>query len=223
MDDKEIKEKLLELTQQEQDLYNLKFVKGYNVAETLKKLNISRYKYDKIIAVFKEKGLYDKDKMEHAKINKQKRDRAALLSEHPELRLSSEEENYRKQCVDYMSVNFLDYDPKIQNFNPILIDKLRALHKVCSYKIILYAMKSQYGNMKRALEYKKFNNDRNKISYLIAIIRNSLNISWKKMIMEEKAYNNYKKNLNLDQFMERVNNTQKSKPTKRIDMSEWLD
>lgn len=211
-----------EITELEKKVLRLRQEDGYTVEETKKELNITEKQYRNIKKHLEELDLYSNDEIKRAKIRRNARERKKRQREHPETKLSEMDEFYRKQCIEFISVNFLNYDAT-GIFNPVLVTKLKELRKSYSYKVIYFTAQAQYENIKSALNYRNINTSNGKISYLIAIIRNNLSATWKKIQYQDKVNNAEFKNFNLDKFYDRMEKPVPNVHTSKTDMSEWLD
>ena len=145
-----------------------------------------------------------------------------IVSNLSEQGLYDEEEEYRQKCIDILCTKYFCYN-ETKQFNPILVSKLNNLYKQSfSYKIIynsiLYSMKNlDYANTK------VFSSDYQKISYMMAIIKNNLKIVWKKMQRQEEAYEGFTKKINDEEIIHQLNKNIISKPLPKRDMSKFLD
>lgn len=161
------------------------------------KLKITFYKFDKIKAKL----------IEENKINPNKKIK----------KMSSDlEEEYRKMIIDIICKKYLNYK-NTPDFNSTLVLKLSQMHKNNSYQEIL---QSTIDSQKQ-LEYssrKEFENDYYKISYLCAIIRNNIKNIQNTIIKKEK-----KKEKEVFVDIDEINKRRTSNPTKRRDLTEFLN
>lgn len=124
------------------------------------------------------------------------------------------EKEYRFQCINYLS-SLLGYDNNIPA--PTFLYKKIEEMKKCGYKVIYKTIEQQEGNIIWSLEHKEFKNEINKISYIIAIIRNNIIDVYK----EEKAAvikERQQKVANIISIDDYKVQKQKTK-----DISRWLD
>ncbi len=204
----------------ENKILNLRQVEGYTIEETIKKANISRKTFKEIISKLSEQGLYNEEEVKSAM--KRRKQREYYYKHKSETKFPPEEEEYRKKCIDILCTRYFNYN-ETKQFNPALVSKLNNLYNQnFSYKIIynsiLYTMKSlDYANTKT------FGSDYQKINYMIAIIKNNLKIVWKKLQRQQEAYEGFTKKVNDEEIIYQLNKTIVSKPSKKIDMSEFLD
>ncbi len=204
------------LTDIEKRILELRQKKGYTVEETLAELKIKRTLFKEIVLKLENLGLYDKEKIQQA-IKKRK---TTLKNKdyNSRIKLSTEEEQYRKKSIDVMCRRYFDYN-KTKHFNPVLVSKLQGLNKFSSYKTIYNTIIYQQQNLDYA-NTKVFSSDFQKISYMIAIIKNNLSKVYTEM--KEKEIN--AQNLTItDSLARELTKSRVTKPTKRLDMSSLLD
>ena len=204
------------LTDIEKRILELRQKKGYTVEETLAELKIKRTLFKEIVLKLENLGLYDKEKIQQA-IKKRK---TTLKNKdyNSRIKLSTEEEQYRKKSIDVMCRRYFDYN-KTKHFNPVLVSKLQGLNKFSSYKTIYNTIIYQQQNLDYA-NTKVFSSDFQKISYMIAIIKNNLSKVYTEM--KEKEINAH--NLTItDSLARELTKSRVTKPTKRLDMSSLLD
>lgn len=204
------------LTDIEKRILELRQKKGYTVEETLAELKIKRTLFKEIVLKLENLGLYDKEKIQQA-IKKRK---TTLKNKdyNSRIKLSTEEEQYRKKSIDVMCRRYFDYN-KTKHFNPVLVSKLQGLNKFSSYKTIYNTIIYQQQNLDYA-NTKVFSSDFQKISYMIAIIKNNLSKVYTEMKEKEKNA----QNLTItDSLARELTKSRVTKPTKRLDMSSLLD
>ena len=103
------------------------------------------------------------------------------------------------------------------------MSKLKQLSKVYSYNVILNTIKTKTKSLEYASK-KDFNNDIAKISYLIAIIKNNAQSVYNQM-KKQQEINDKKLRMNESDkiIIREMNNQRVSRPTRRRDLSEFLD
>lgn len=206
----ELEEKILELRQK----------KGMQLSEISKELNISNYQLKKIIEKLKIEKLYDEEKVKKAISNRKRREKYKENKNTITPKLTTEEEKYRKKCIEFLCVNFFDYN-KTKKINPVLIKKIQDLGKISSYHIIYNTIISY----EKALKYsnqKKFQNEYTKISYIVSIIKNNLKNTWE-LNNENKKANKKIFNKTDNDLIDELNKNRITKKIDRVDLSEFLD
>lgn len=96
----------------------------------------------------------------------------------------NKENEDRKLSIDIISSDFLDYQPG-QVFPTILTKKLKEL-EFYGYDVILETIEKCRSSIEYSLRTKQFKNDQNRISYLMAIIKNNINDVYREHIRNEK-------------------------------------
>ena len=99
---------------------------------------------------------------------------------------------------------------------------MQNLNKLCSYKVIFNTIKYQ----ERSLDYanlKPMASEYQKISYMMAIIKNNLNVVYKKIQKQEKIREGKDKQIDDKKLVNQLNKNIVSKPSEKIDMSDFLD
>ena len=86
--------------------------------------------------------------------------------------IDEKNKNIRKEIIDYLCIEFLDYQNG-QPFPPILPRKLKEL-EFYDNEIILEAFRQKHKDIRYWLDNKKFDNDTGRVSYIFAIIKNSI-------------------------------------------------
>lgn len=76
----------------------------------------------------------------------------------------------RNECIAYL-YELLDYDDIPA---PTVLYKLLDEMKKCGYDVILTTLEQCEDKIKWALDHKEFNNEYNRIKYLMAIVRNNV-------------------------------------------------
>lgn len=200
----------------DQKILQLRQVEGMTIKDIIKELKIKYTDYQKSIDKLKSLKLYDEKEVEKAK--KRKKSREYYHKHKNEKHLHGKEEEYRKECIDIMCRRYFNYN-QIGKFNPVLVDRLKRLNDIASYNTVLNTIKAQI----KSLDYantKNFASETQKISYMIAIIRNNLSNTLKKMEINEKLA---KKNRIDEEIIKEINKERECKPSKRFDMTEFLD
>ena len=191
--------------------------KGYSMDKTIEELKITRKRFNQNVEKLKEKDLYDEIKIKEAMKNR-KLQNSVKKAVTPKLNLSPEEEEYRKECIDIMCNRYFDYN-KTKHFNPILVSRIQNLNKYAPYKIIYNTIVYQQKSLDYAY-YKTFSSEFQKISYMIAIIKNNLSKVYKDMQKKEEQ----QKNITIsDSLARELTKKRITKPTKRLDMTDLLD
>lgn len=206
----ELEEKILELRQK----------KGMQLSEISKNLSISNYQLKKIIEELKIKNLYDEDKVKKAISNRKRREKYQENKNNTTPKLTIEEEQYRKKCIEFLCVNFFDYN-KTKKINPVLIKKIQDLGRISSYHIIYNTMIS-YEKVLRYSNQKKFQNEYTKIAYIISIIKNNLKNIWELNNKNEKESKKVFNKTDND-LLDELNKNRITKKVSRVDLSEFLD
>ena len=201
-----IKNKIIELRQN----------KGYTIEETIKKLHISRKIFTNLVTELKNSGEYDEEKIKKA----MKKKRNQINYNKNKVKLSPEEEEYRKKCIDLMCKRYFNYE-QTHRFNPVLVQKLQILNNICSYKVIFNTIRVHQKNLDYA-NTKVFSSEYQKISYMMTIIRNNVN-NVSKRIQRKEQINKSNTIENDNQFLNLLNKNVVSKPVKRKDLSFLLD
>lgn len=207
------------LTELEEKILDLRTKKGYTIENTLKELKIPRRVFKETVELLQEKGLYKEEDVKKA--IKNKKNREYVEKNKTRKKLSPEEEDYRKKCIDFMCKKYFDYE-RTKKFNPVLVAKLQNLNKLCSYKVIFNTIKYQ----ERSLDYanlKPMASEYQKISYMMAIIKNNLNVVYKKIQKQEKIQEGKDKQIDDKKLVNQLNKNIISKPSEKIDMSNFLD
>lgn len=96
---------------------------------------------------------------------------------------NKENEN-RKYAIDIICSDFLDYKTG-QVFPTILTKKLKEL-EFYGYDVIIETIEKCRSSIEYSLKTKQFKNDLNKISYLMAIVKNNINDVYREHVRTEK-------------------------------------
>ena len=203
----EIQKKILEYRQE----------KGYSIDKTMEELKLTRKIFNQNVEKLKENDLYDEIKIKEAMKNR-KLQNSVKKAVTTKLNLSPEEEEYRKECIDIMCKRYFDYN-KTKHFNPVLVSRIQNLNKYAPYKIIYNTIVYHQKNLDYA-STKTFSSEFQKISYMIAIIKNNLSKVYKDMQEKEELQ---KKSTISDSLARELTKKRVTKPTKRLDMTDLLD
>lgn len=207
------------LNDTEKEILKLRMKEGLTIDQTIHKLKISRKDFKEIVKKLKKENLYDEEEIKKAM---KRRKRKEYTSAHKsKQKLSPEEENYRKKCIEFLCTRYFSYN-ETHRFNPVLVTKLQQLHSISSYKIIFNTIIYQKKNLDYA-NRKPMASEFQKISYMMAIIRNNLHIVYKKIKRKENIEESKEKKSNTSNLANQLNKTIISKPTDKIDMSQFLD
>ena len=209
------------LTDLENKVLELRQEKGYTIEETKKELNITDKVFKNAIENLKEAGDYDEEKIKQAKKNKKRREYEK--KNRNRTKLPPDEEEYRQKCIDFMCRRYFEYN-QTKKLNPLLVSKIQSLNKVASYKIIYNTMKNQQKNLDYAnIKFKNYSSDFQKINYMLAIVKNNLNITYKRLKRKETVQEAENNRFDVQDMLRKLDKNTTSKPTQRIDMSQWLD
>lgn len=208
----------------EEKILNLRQNLGYTIPETLKELNIKRKQYDQIVDILTQQGLYDEYKVRDAineKNLKLKRKRIyEKLKNKP--KLPTLEAEYFKKCKDILSFDYFNY-AVTKKYNPSITLKLNDLYrKGYSYKTIYNVLLSQQNSLQYANK-KQFNSDYNKLCYIMVIISSKLPAQVNQDKNYEEASEGLKKRIDDNEISSELNKKRISKPSHKLDMSEFLD
>lgn len=91
----------------------------------------------------------------------------------------------RKHTISVIACEFLDYNTS-QVFPTILTKKLKEL-EFYGYDVILETIDKCRSSIEYSIKTKSFKNDMNKISYIMAIIKNNINDVYKEHLRTEKV------------------------------------
>lgn len=207
-----------ELSELEKSVLELRQTKGFTIEETINKLHLKRKEFQNIVSKLKKLNLYNEEEIKKAQKNKKIRENRNKNKFKP--KLTEEEEMYRKKSIDFMCRKYFDYN-LTHHFNPILVAKLQELGKITSYKVIYNTIIYQEKSLNFA-NTKTFSSDYQKISYMMAIIKNNLSIVWKKLQRQDQIRESKEKGEDKE-IVKQLNKKYETKPTERFDMSAWLD
>lgn len=136
--------------------------------------------------------------------------------------ISEQEEEYKNQCIDTIwKYCFLTTDER-DVYITSLIAKLQELHKDYSYRIILFTIKDCKNSLKY-IHQKDFDSKFQKISYIFAIIRNNIKTVWEKSEKQRLIKVGLSKRYNDEEIINTLSKKRKTPPTKRRDLSEFID
>ena len=107
---------------------------------------------------------------------------------------------------------------------PILVTKLKQLNTNVSYEVIYRTLQAQEKNLNYINSNKTFQNDIQKISYFLAVIKSNMTkvenqLKTKQAVAEAKR-NSVSMN---EDIIDMLENKTISTPTKRRDLSEFID
>lgn len=211
------------LSDLEKQILELRIDKGYTINETIGELDISSTVFKKAINKLEELGLYTEELLKKAKKRRKSRERYAKTKGEKVLNLSEEEENFRKLCISFLCEKYFDYK-KTKKVNPILITKLKQLNSHASYEVIYRTLQSQESNLNYIHYNKKFNNDIQEMSYLLAVIKNNLTKVNEKINMNNAINEAKLKSTSMNEdIIDMLNQKIETKPTKKRDLSEFID
>lgn len=192
--------------------------KGYSISKTLQELKITKKKFDEDVKELIEGGLYNEEIVKKAMKNRRRKE--STIKKEPSLKmdLSPEEEMYRRKCIDIMCRKYFDYNDT-KHFNPILVTKIQRLSQHMPYKVIYNTILYQHQSLDYAYS-KTFSSEFQKISYMIAIIKNNLNKVYEDMKKREEQQRNITIS---DSLARELTKKRKTKPTKKLDMTDLLE
>lgn len=96
-----------------------------------------------------------------------------------------EECENRKRTINVIACDFLDYNTG-QVFPTVLTKKLKEL-EFYGYDVIMETIEKCRSSIEYSIKTKSFKNDMNKISYIMAIIKNNINDVYKEHLRTEKV------------------------------------
>ena len=118
------------------------------------------------------------------------------------------------EIIRYICEDLLGYASG-QVFPSLVVKKLNE-YKFYEREVILKAFKDKEKNILYQINQSgKFDNDNGKIFYMFAIIKNSINDTYKEWKREEKEIQNYKKEIRSIEILDTVKHENK-------DISSWL-
>lgn len=211
------------LSDLEKQILELRIDKGYTINETIGELDITPTVFKKAINKLEELGLYTEELLKKAKKRRKSRERYAKTKGEKVLNLSEEEENFRKLCISFLCEKYFDYK-KTKKVNPILITKLKQLNSHASYEVIYRTLQSQESNLNYIHSNKKFNNDIQEMSYLLAVIKSNLTKINEKINMNNAINEAKLKSTSMNEdIIDMLNQKIETKPTTKRDLSEFID
>lgn len=209
------------LTELENRILELREIKGYTIEETIKTLKINNKTFKATVERLKDKGFYNAEKIKEAMKKKNIRNKAKQRSNNP--KLDPKEEDYRKKCIDFMCRRYFEYN-ETGRFNPLLVSKIQNLNKITSYRVIYNTMLAQQRNLDYAnIKLKNCSSDLQKINYMLAIVKNNLGVTYKKLKKKDMVQEAESKQYDVQDMLRRLDKKTVSKPTEKIDMSQWFD
>lgn len=213
------------LTQIEKDILEKRQVEGKTEKNTMEELKIGYTKYKKIVSHLIEIGEYNEEIVKQA-VQKRKRkeyERRQYEKRKNQPQMSIEDRTYYKKCTDFLCFNYLDYR-FTKKYDTSLTTKLNELHnKNYSFKIIYNTMLSQKNSFDYAINHKDFANDRQRIMYLMKIVESNLTTQQIKEKKYKEVHEGFNKKIDDDEITHQLNKKIVSKPSKRLDLSEFLD
>lgn len=214
-----MKEKLTDIQQQ---ILDLREIKGYTVEQVLRELKISRKVFQEEVNNLKEINLYNEDNIKNAIQKRKKRETYAKKKNAP--KLSPIEKEYREKCIDLLARKYFHYN-QTKELNSLLPSQLKGLKDIYgSYKLVYMAINMLEDNLIYAYN-KEFMSENIKISYMMAIIRNSVDEVRKKLDIQRRIKIGLEKREEeqKEEIMRVLNKKIITKPTQRLDMTDLLD
>lgn len=203
------------MTELEEKVLDLRQKKGYNIKDTLKELGIKRKEFDEIVSTLKEMGVYDDKKVEKAMQRKNYKGK-------PKTKLPDDEKEWFVKCRDELCNRYTNFNATKQFTIPITTTLMRSYKKGFSFKELYNGLIIS----RSTLEYyqnKPFNSDYNKMCYFMAIVENNVKTSKKREEFNKGSHLGYKKKIEDSELKESLNKNIISKPTKKVDMTSFLD
>lgn len=212
------------LTEIEKKIIKMRQEEGMTEKDTIKNLGIKQSQYRKTINYLVEIGKYDREKVKEAiqKRRKKEYEHKQYEKKKNKIPMSQEDNNYYKKCTDFLCFNYLDYR-FTKKYDASLTTKLNELHKKYSFKVIYNTMLSQKNNFDYAISHKNFATDRQRITYLMKIVENNLVTQQFKENRYQEAHEGFNKKIDDDEITHQLNKKVISKPSKKLDLSEFLD
>lgn len=214
-----MKEKLTDIQKQ---ILDFREVKGYTVEQVLRELKISRKVFQEEVNKLKEINLYNEDNIKNAIQKRKKRETYAKKKNAP--KLSPSEKEYREKCIDLLARKYFHYN-QTKELNLLLPSQLKGLKNIYgSYQLLYMAINMLEDNLIYAYN-KEFMSENIKISYMMAIIRNSVDEVRKKLDIQRRIKIGLEKREEeqKEEIMRVLNKKIITKPTKRLDMTDLLD
>ena len=211
------------LSELEKQILELRIEKGYTINETIKELDITSTVFKKTVNKLEELGIYNEELLKKARKRKKSREKYAKTKGEKVLNLSKKEENFRKLCISFLCEKYFNY--KItKKINPVLITKLKQLNSCASYEVIYNTLQSQEKNLNYIHSNKKFNNDIQEMSYLLAVVKNNLTQINEKININNAINEAKLKSTSMNEdIIEMLNQKIETKPTQKRDLSEFID
>lgn len=216
---------MTELSEKELKILDMRQYQGLSLKETLKQTGIKRKEYNEIVKKLTEAGKYNENKVREAMTERIKKNRARerYIKNKEEGKKPTDDSPYFKKCTDFLCFNYLDYR-FTKKYDVSLTEKLNNLHnKNYSYETIYNTMLSSKQSFDYALEHHKFKNDFSRISYYMKIVENNLPIQVIKDKRYKEQHKGFNKKINDNDIVHQLNKKVVSKPSNKIDMSEFLD
>lgn len=135
-------------------------------------------------------------------------------------KLKTEEKECQRLVGEVIAMRYLGIKDTTK-FPSIMYIRISQLAKQYSYKSIYETLQRISKNLDYAFTHKTFNGVNNKISYILAAVKNNIEVVHKEI--QEKE-NNKKDTKYLDnQVLEGINNIKRTGASKKKDFSEFLD
>lgn len=174
------------------------------------KLNISEDIYSRVIKELQKKGLYNVAEEKAKNIRKiQKKYHEADNN----IKLSKEENFYRKKCIDFLSIQLFDYNRE-KNFNSMIPKDLSAMARKYNYKIVYFTIQKMQNQLLKTNKM-TFSTNFQKTKYIMAIIRSGLNDTKNHIKKLETKYP-----INIENEIETIENIEVKE---RTDLSDLID
>ena len=174
------------------------------------KLNISETMYSKIIKELQKKGLYN---VTEEKAKNMKKIQKKYNESDNKMKLSKEENFYRKKCIDFLSIQLFDYNRE-KNFNSMIPKDLAAMARKYNYKILYFTIQKMQNQLLKTNKM-TFSTNFQKTKYIMAIIRSGLNDTKRNMKKLETKYP-----VNIEDEIEAIENIEIKE---RTDLSNLID
>lgn len=213
-----------ELSDLEKQILNLRQNKGYTIQKITEELNIKQKLYKDTINRLTEEGLYDEDKTKEAMQKRHEKEyrKRQYEKNKNKPKLSTEESKYFKKCTDFLCFNYLDYR-FTKHYDNSLTSRLNQLHKNYTFKLIYDTMLSQKSIFDYYNNKINFKDDYHRISYFMKIVENNIILERKKQDRYKDIHEGFNKKINDEEITYQLNKNIITKPSKKLDLSEFLD